>query len=219
MISAYNNQKMPFILVLTSLLDNTEMSIRMADLLNPINTIFLRCILLQETDNYRIQEDNGLLLQYTCECLSVYVNDKLYFKLNNLIEIKAIIEAFELSCLFELLKLGAFDHIRSKQSILMFYDDIVNIFFEKKTSLATFVCELRDIFKKQDLTTYRNHIPQNELFPGLYKAVLKFIKNNIDASIFPLFYQVFASKLILFLNSNSSSARIDAFMKNYQLNY
>ena len=83
---------MPFILILTSLFENTELSLRMTDLLNPINTIFLRCILLQETDNYRIEEDNGLLLQYTCECLSVYVNDKLYFKLNNLIEIKLLLK-------------------------------------------------------------------------------------------------------------------------------
>ena len=189
------------------------MCIPLLDFLNPITTIFARCILLDQVDTLTVKGDRDLQFKYKNQSISVEIGDSLQFEIDGRSEIKSIVDSFCSICLQELLKSGHFSHIRSKKSILVFFNELVDIFTKNSCVIADFFVELRSLMINQSKMEYCD-IEHSKL----HRLVLKFTKNNLGLSCFPTLYHIFVNKLILFLNSNLHNELIDNFLNNYGLN-
>ena len=206
------------ILVLTSTLQNTEIYVKLEDILDPLNTIYVRTVLLNEVYTYKIGLENGLNFDYTSEQCSIYFNCTLVFKLCDRTQLTQFIDCFVNSSVQEIMK-HQFHHVRSKRPFLSFFDDLIIVFCKKKFRLNDFVNELKVIFGKAESIEYLNEeLDTNELHNDIFKSVFKFIKNRIGTSLFPTFYKLFVCKLILHMHTRVTDARIQSFLDAYSLN-
>ena len=209
----FNSAKFPTVISLTCSSYNSELLIKLTDFINPINSIYVRCILLAEgIGRLCIKGDRGIEFNYENGSIDISINETQYFKIQNTHDIKQLVDLYENLCYQQLLKSGPFQNIKYKKTIIIFFEELLNIFNKNNYTLSNFSLDLSRIFLDQENTAAEFNKS------SLAKLVLKFVKNNIDASAFDLIYKIFVSKLILSSNSAQQKENIDNFLKQYSLN-
>ena len=207
----YSPRLLSSVLMISSTLHNSEISIKLIDFMRAFQSIYLRCILLCELESYSIHEENGIKYAFNDNKLTLSYGENnvcIFEKRSNL---KKIMDSFSTQILHEILKKN-FNQMRNKRTVLTFFDKLVEIFLKEKKPMSFFVQQLGHIFKKQAF-------PDTQLkVKPLPSFVQKFINNNVDSSEFVIFYQLFATKLSIHLNSCYNVEHIDGFMTNYNLN-
>lgn len=213
MLNSYSPRQFGTILVITSTLYNSQISIRLIDLMKAFQTIYVRAILLCEIDIYSIHEENGIKFEYKDNKLTISHRETVCCIFETRAHFKKVIDSFSTVILHELLK-KSFISIRPKRTVLEFYDKLVELFLKEKSTLPVFVKKVSDIFKKQAFPNSINQLEDSILSNLVYK----FIRNTIDCSEFSLFYQLFVTKLIIYMNSCYNIEDIDVFLTAYKLN-
>ena len=203
----YSPRLLESLLLISSTLHNSEISIKLLDFMRPFQTIYLRCILLCQLERYTITE-NGITFAFNDKKLTISYGENTCCIFETRSDLKKIIDSFSTPILHELLK-KSFNQMRNKATVLKFYDKLVEIFLKEKKPLSCFVQNLAHIFKKKAFPNTQLEDTPLSIF------VYKFINNTVDTSEFAIFYQLFATKLIIHLNSCYNIEHIDLFMSNY----
>ena len=115
--------------------------------MNPLNTIYLFCILFREQDQYCIKLDNHITLKYFDSKLDILYKSTLLVSVNSTIDFKKIINAFSSIVLMDLMKYN-FKGIRLKSTIISFFNDLIQCFFNQKIQLYLFIKNVSELFKQ-----------------------------------------------------------------------
>ena len=168
-------------------------------------------MLLEETLSLTIHGEMDMSYQFEEDSIGIVFDNKVHLTIKSRTHIKQIVDNYENQFLHELLKAGAFQHIKYKRPILTFLDELVKIFTKKQYRMSAFAMELSSIFLHQECHN------ADGTTSTLTNLVSKFANNNIDASCFTIVYQMFVSKLIISINCNLHKESIDCFMEKYSL--
>ena len=186
---------------------------KLSSFLNPLNTIYIFCILFGEQEEYFIDLENGITLKYSNTTLDVLYKSNIFCSVSNTKDFKKIITSFISQVLLDLTK-HHFKGMRLKRTIVSFMDDLIQYFFNQKMSLYIFVKNVSEAFKQH--CGYTNTTFKSE--KNLSDLIEKFAKNTLELSDFAPFYHLLCTKLIMYMHSSDSIEAMDEFLKSYNLN-
>ena len=183
--------------------------------MNPLNTIYLFCILFREQEQYCINLDNHITLKYFDSKLDILYKSTLLVSVDSTIDFKKIINAFSSIVLMDLMKYN-FKGIRLKSTIISFFNDLIQCFFNQKIQLYLFIKIVSELFKQNcGHTNIIGTTIKSE--SSISQLIGKFAKNGLEISDFCPFYYIFCQKLIIFMHATDSIEVMDTFLKSYSL--
>ena len=214
-MNSYTPRNLESVIILTSTLENIEISLKSTTFMNPLNTIYLFCILFREQEEYCIKLDNHITLKYVDSKLDILYKSTLLCSVNSTIDFKKIINAFSSIVLMDLMKYN-FKGIRLKSTIISFFNDLIQCFFNQKIQLYLFIKNVSELFKQNcGPTNIVGTTSKSE--SSISQLIGKFAKNGLEISDFCPFYYIFCQKLIIFMHATDSIEVMDTFLKSYSL--
>ena len=198
------------ILVITNTVDNSEVAVKLMDILTPLNTIYARCLLLDELSSTSIIGKHGLHFNYSEESIAISSGGTDIFTITDRLNIINFIEKFQNTLLNEYIS-TVFSHYRYKKMVIRFLNQLLEIFSRNKYTLDAFAKDLSTEFLNLDSSNYAKKESE------LGRCLSNFARNTIDAGSFDAVFHTFISKLIISYTTNLYKEHIKSFMENYSL--
>ena len=109
-----------------------------------------------------------------------------------------------------------FKGIRLKSTIISFFNDLIQCFFNQKIQLYLFIKNVSELFKQN--CGHTNIVGTTSKSESSISLLIgKFAKNGLEISDFCPFYYIFCQKLIIFMHATDSIEVMDTFLKSYSL--
>ena len=204
----FNPRGFSQLLSITDTFEGGEAVFKLADFFCPFASLYARAHLLGEKNKFEVIEA-GIHYLIEKDCITVRKDELTYFEFKSKEVLSSIIDTFNNTAIFDLMKQGDLANFKAKKTTVDFLDQLIGYYFDQAITIPTFCSRIKSIMLgEKQLNTKCN----------LVKIFNKFAKNVIEPSSFEQLIKLFILKLIASFSSSKHQENIEQFIKNYELN-